>query len=178
MQIINSFQRHSIYHLTSHLNNLHYLQRTYSNNLSSLLPLLLLQFFSITFVVGQNAAVTTATSARATTAQHPTNPIHSHTQTPHSSSSNTATTLHPTSSNTFSLPRNTNTLNNLHHHPTTLSTDDLNQQRLAAATTANHHRHHRVLGISPSSSDTLLNTVPIFPSDYDNLKPPKEDGGK
>ena len=169
MQIINSFHHQSIYHL----NHLHYLQRTYSSNLSSLLPLLLLQFFSITLAAGQNHHVSTAavsTSAKTTiSAEHRTMTTTTVHPTAPNSRASTSSSASSSASNTYSNN------NNFHHHPTTLSTDDL-----TSSATANHRRHRISSGASAiPATDTLLNSIPIFPLDYDNLQPPKmDDGGK
>ena len=177
MQIIN-IQQQSIYHLTYHINNLHYLQRTHFNNIYSLLLFIYLQFFSITIVIGQNAATTTIP---AKTPQHHTNPVHHHSSTTlqshlSHSSINTATTVHPTPSNTFKSSDSISTFglsknsqqqhkNNLNQFPTTLSTDDL-----TATKSANHRHHHRIPNIPLSSSDTLLsNFFPINIFKYESL---------
>lgn len=174
MQIINLFHHGSIHCLNSHLDSLHYLvvQRTNSPNspnLFSLLPLLFLQFFSITFAAGQNID-TISTRAFSTADHHSTAPI----------TSNTATTVNPNTLNaksTSSLPSNsaTNTFkdNFQSNNPTTLSTNDLNEQKNQRRYRISNHR-------SPlPETDTLLNSLPIFPLSYDNLQPPKQkDGGK
>lgn len=174
---INFFRHQSIYHLSAS-SHLHCSQRTatlLANLISNLLPLLLLQFFSITAVAGQmsnlvpehgTAAARTATASQQSGVSTVTTALPS---SPHGRAASLLSTASlPTSS---AAANNLNNKNNFHHHPTTLSTDDL-----TSASSTVSHRRHRIPSPAIPASDTLLNSIPIFPLDYDNLQPPKENG--
>ena len=170
---INFFRHQSIYHRSA-LSHLHRLPRTLRANLSSLLPLLLLQFFSITVVAGQTATRTSnlapehgVAAARTATTAHQGTSTTAHPSSPHTR----AASLLSTASLPTSSAANNPNKNNFHHHPTTLSTDDL-----TSASSTVSHRRHRIPSPAIPASDTLLNSIPIFPLDYDNLQPPKENG--